>query len=76
MSQVVNKYAYRLDLSSSMKIHSMFHVSLLISISRDSHFDHIFFTFSIVLVDDEKEYKMKKILDFKLVRKRFKYLVQ
>ena len=59
-----------------MKIYSMFHVSLLTSIHRDPYSVHIFFTPSAVLVYDEKEYGEKENLDFKLIRKRLKYLVQ
>ena len=67
MFQTVNKYGYRLDLFFDMKISSVFHVSLLIPISRGFHSDHISLTFSAILVDDEKIFKIKKILDFKLV---------
>lgn len=76
MSQVVSKYAYHLDLFFDMKIYSMFHVSLLTSIPCDPYSVHIFFTPSAVLVYNEKEYEEKENLDFKLVRKRLKYLVQ
>ena len=33
---MINLYAYELDLSENMKIHSMFHVSLLLFLKHDS----------------------------------------
>ena len=59
-----------------MKIHPVFHVSLLTPVPRDPHPGHIPPAPPAVLVDGEEEYEVEEILDSKLVRKRLKYLVQ
>jgi Chromo (CHRromatin Organisation MOdifier) domain len=65
--------AYRLELPKSMKIHPVFHVSLL-ELYRPGRAQEQ--PPPPVVVNDEPEYEVEDILDSKLVRRRLFYLVK
>jgi hypothetical protein len=66
----------QLDLSSSMKIHNTFHISLLRSISNDSLIEQIqSSSLSIVIEDEEKEYEINDILDNRYHYDKLQYRV-
>jgi hypothetical protein len=66
----------QLDLSSSMKIHNTFHISLLRSASNDSLIEQIqSSSFSIVIKDEEKEYEINNILDSRYHYDKLQYKI-
>lgn len=74
--ETIGKYAYKLELPPSMKIHPVFHVSLVELAATDAHEGHIPPSAPPVIVDDGEEYEVEKILDSKKVRRIIKYLVK
>ncbi len=66
----------QLDLSSSMKIHNTFHISLLRSASNDSLIEQIqSSSFSIVIENEEKEYEINDILDSRYHYDKLQYKI-
>jgi hypothetical protein len=59
----VLKDVYQLNLSSSMKIHDTFHISLLRSASNDSFAEQIQSSSSSIVIEEKKKYKINDILD-------------
>jgi hypothetical protein len=73
MQNLVDKQAYRLNLSHTFRIHNVFHVSLLKSFKK--RFDEVIASFSI-MINEERHDEVKLILNNKLYRKRLQYLVK
>jgi hypothetical protein len=73
MQNLVEKQAYKLDLSHTFRIHNVFHVSLLKSFKK--RFDEMITSFSI-MIDEKKHDEVKLILNNRLYRKRLQYLVK
>jgi truncated hemoglobin YjbI len=75
VSKVINKNAYKLDLPKMMRIHDVFHVSLL-----DSYTPPIAgqppSEPQPTIVDDSDEWEVERILDSKRRYRRLHYLVQ
>lgn len=71
--EVVNPVAYRLELPPSMKIHPVFHVSLLQPVSPDYHVDYS--PLPPVVVDGTLEYEVDEILNSRIRRNKLEYLV-
>jgi len=71
----INPVAFRLDLPPSMKIHDVFHVSLLEPYSPNTIPGRQQDPPPPVIVEDETEYEVNKILDSKILRRKLFYLV-
>jgi hypothetical protein len=70
------KNVCQLNLSSSMKIHNTFHISLLRSASNDSFIEQIqSSSLSIVIKDEEKEYEIDDILDSRYHYDKLQYKI-
>src|SRR5579862_8578850 len=78
ITQVVSETAYRLDLPSAMKIHPVFHVSLLKPYkSSPNEFLRPTPPPAVVLPETEQEeYEVESILDKRIVRNKPQYLVK
>jgi len=73
---IISSHAYKLELPPSLKIHPVFHVSLLSPASKDPIPGHYQDPPPPVIVDNEEEFVVEAILDSKRVRKALKYLVK
>jgi hypothetical protein len=72
--------SYKLDLSKEMNIHSIFHISLLRKDSQNLMFNQVIFSSSSIIIEDEKKYDVKNIIDSRLINrtlnKRLQYKVR
>ncbi len=74
--QKVSSYAYKLDLPPSMKIHPVFHISLLEPVATDPLPGQVQPPPPPICVDNQEiEYEVDEIVDSKVVGKNLKYLV-
>ena len=69
------EHAYWLKLSSTMKIHSEFVSNLLQLNSKDSLKEQWNESSDSIMIDDEDEWKVKNILNFRHYRRRLQYRV-
>ena len=74
--KVISATAYKLDLPVTMKIHPVFHVSLLKPYKLSTEFGCPMPPPAIIIPDDQEEYKVEAILDKRILRKTPQYLVQ
>jgi hypothetical protein len=72
----VGTQAYRLELPKTMKIHSVFHVTLLDPYQESSIPGRAQVPAPPVIIEDEVEYEVEVILDSKISRRRLMYLVK
>jgi hypothetical protein len=72
----IGTQAYRLQLPSSMKIHPVFHVSLLDRYVESDIPSRVVPPPPPVIVKDQVEFEVEDILDSKFMRKRLFYLVK
>ncbi len=69
------EHAYQLKLSSTMKIHSEFVLNLLRLNSKDSLKEQRNESSDSIVIDDEDEWEVKNILNFRHYRRRLQYRV-
>ncbi len=71
----VLKDVCQLKLSSFMKIHDTFHISLLRLASNDSFVEQIQFSSLLIVINEENEYEMNDILDSRYHYEKLQYKV-
>ncbi|KAH0613238.1 uncharacterized protein H6S33_009618 [Morchella sextelata] len=76
VKRIVNPYAYELELPRSMKVHPVFHVSLLSSAANDPLPGQQQLPPPPVEVEGQEEWEVESILDSRDRRGRFEYLVK
>ena len=72
----IGTQAYRLELPSSMRIHPVFHVSLLEPYKPSTIPGRSPLPPPPVVIDAEEEFEVEEVLDSKFIRKRLFYLVK
>ena len=73
--QKVGNNAYKLQLPVTMKIHPVFHVSLLEPVTEDTLPDRHQAPPPSIMIDHLEEYEVDKILDCRIHSRRLEYLV-
>ncbi|KAI0990988.1 hypothetical protein K3495_g17199, partial [Podosphaera aphanis] len=77
IKDVISSHAYRLDLPNTMKIHPVFHVSLLEPYANDPVIGQTQSPPPPIIVDGEEEYMVKEIYDSRLTKQfGLQYLVK
>ncbi|KAH0605690.1 uncharacterized protein H6S33_004912 [Morchella sextelata] len=76
VKRIVNPYAYELELPRSMKIHLVFHVSLLSPAANDPLPGQKQLPPPPVEIEGQEEWEVEDILDSRKRRGRFEYLVK
>ncbi len=70
---------FKLNFSSEMNIHSIFHIFLLRKDFNDSHLNQIILSSSSIIIDEKEKYDVENIVVFKLIKrnnnKRLKYKI-
>jgi hypothetical protein len=72
----INSNAYRLKLNPTMKIHDVFHVSLLEEFKEDTFGRKPQKLPPIIAEDGEEEYEVQEIMDSRIYKKRLQYLLR
>lgn len=75
VTKQVNEVAYRLDLPPSMKIHPVFHVSLLEPYKESTFPGRLQVPPPPIEIDGEEEFEVSEILDSRINRRKLEYLV-
>ena len=73
---VINSYAYELDLLRAYEVHSVFHVNLMNPVATDPLEGHWQEPSPLILINREKEWLMKEILDAQKIRRSLNYLIK
>lgn len=72
----ISSHAYKLQLPSSMRMHPVFHVSLLEPVYNDALETQVQPPAPPIEVDDQSEYEVEQILDSRRRRNQLQYLVK
>jgi hypothetical protein len=72
----VSSHAYKLDLPPSMKVHPVFHISLLEPTSNDPLPGQVLPPPPPIEVDEEQYWEVEEVLDSRRYRNRLQYLVR
>ena len=72
----ISPVVYKLNLPSSLKIHPVFHISLLKSYNESDEFERTSTPPPAIIIDNEEEYEVEYILDKRIIRKQPQYLVK
>lgn len=75
VTKQINEVAYRLDLPTSMKIHPVFHVSLLEPYKESTIPGRLQVPPPPIEIDGEEEFEISEILDSRNNRRKLEYLV-
>ena len=76
VKQVINSYAYELDLPRAYRVHSVFHVNLIDPVVTDPLEGHWQEPLPLILIDGKKKWLMKEILDAQKIRRSLNYLIK
>ena len=76
VKRVINSYAYELDLPRAYEVHSVFHVNLMNPVATDPLKGHWQEPSPLILIDREKKWLMKEILDAQKIRRSLNYLIK
>ena len=76
VKQVINSYAYELDLPRVYGVHSVFHVNLIDPVATDPLEGHWQEPPPLILIDGEEEWLMEEILDAQKIRRSLNYLIK
>ena len=69
VKQVINPYAYELDLPSAYGVHPVFHVNLMDPVATDPLEGHRQEPPPPILIDGEEEWLVEEILDARKIRR-------
>jgi hypothetical protein len=72
----VSSHAYKLELPASMKVHPVFHISLLEPVATDPLVGQVQPPPPPVVVDGNEEFEVEEILDSRFVGRNLQYLVR
>jgi hypothetical protein len=72
----VGKYAYQLELPSTMDVHPVFHVSMLEPIRNDPLPGQLPPPPEPIIVEGEPEYEVEDVLDSRIFRRQLQYLIK
>ncbi|KAG0592495.1 hypothetical protein KC19_1G257000, partial [Ceratodon purpureus] len=75
IQEKINPVAYRLELPASMKVHPVFHVSLLESYKESTISGRLQPSLPSVEVENHEEYEVEEVLDSRRRRGKLQYLI-
>jgi hypothetical protein len=76
ITDVISSTAYKLDLPASLRIHPVFHISMLKEYKESEDFNRATPPPPIILPDESEEYEVESILDKRTLKGKTQYLVK
>ncbi|XP_077148512.1 uncharacterized protein LOC143809301 isoform X1 [Ranitomeya variabilis] len=73
---IVSSVACRLKLPRTMKVHPVFHVSLLKPVSPNTFQGHVVLPPQPVVIDGQEQFVVEEIIDSRIRRNRLQYLIR